>query len=152
MSHDGGTIFGENQAYSRLLKELHQTNPEGIQYPKATNDRGHEGGPISHRMDSHKKREHHAMGDSIGREPRKPILANAFRGMAEKHAKGEMVGKMDEPGEGMQKAMKRGGHRNCYAMGEKVPESAEQPGQKFKRGGKAHHKHHRHHHEDGDAA
>lgn len=33
---ESSTLFGENESHSRLMKELHQHNTGGIQYPTAT--------------------------------------------------------------------------------------------------------------------
>ena len=151
-------IFGQNEAESRLMKELHETNPEGTQYPKATNNRGSEGGHYLNPSETGdkalkqhgmgKKREAHAHGDRVGRM---------------KHDAGdEVVGEKAQPGEMKQHAMKRGGHRHaeggheerrnkkhggrdCYSAGEEVvPLKHEQPGGGYKRGGRMHHEHDEH--------
>lgn len=111
-------IFGENESEKRLMKELHETNPEGTQYPKATNNRGSEGGSYLNPSET---------GDKALKQ-----------GKREAHAGGDFVGNKVQPGEGKQKPMKKGGHRkDCYSAGEEVvPLKHEQPGGGYKKGGR----------------
>lgn len=53
-------VIGQNEAFDRLLKGKTEANHGGIDYPKATNDRGF--------MSSGGEREHHAEGDVVGDE------------------------------------------------------------------------------------
>ena len=66
-------LEGQNEAETRLKKQIHEKNSGGIEYPSGTNDRGYTKGgrgeqysehPRAHRK--HTGREHHAMGDSVG--------------------------------------------------------------------------------------
>ncbi len=102
-------IFGQNEAETRLMKELNETNPEGTQYPKATNNRGSEGGHYLNPSET---------GD-------KSFMGGKKR---EAHAGGDMVGNRAQPGESLGKAMKKGG-RKCHSEGEEVVSlKHEQPG------------------------
>lgn len=125
------TLMGENEAYSRLRGELHQKNPGKIEYPSATNNRGHMGGghePSDKAHDTRQgvRREHHAMGDRIGGMMKKAAAreehgwGDAIGGAFKKagSAMGKGVGAAAKTvGNGMQKAgkgvanFKRGG--NC---------------------------------------
>lgn len=100
-------LMGENEAYTRLRKELHQGNPNGIEYPTATNNRGHLGGGHEpsdkahdtrkhHGHHGHPKREHHAMGDRVGDcvQPGRNLKKPMKRGgeMREEHGWGDAIG------------------------------------------------------------
>lgn len=59
MSHQSDTLFGENEAHSRLMKELHQTNSGGIQYPTATSSPSGNGEQYTAGKHCHNKETHH---------------------------------------------------------------------------------------------
>lgn len=99
------TLMGENEAYSRLRGELHQKNPNGIEYPSATNNRGHLGGghePSDRAHDTrkhhaHHKREHHAHGDRVGDSTQagmnlKKPMRNGGKAHREEHGWGDAIG------------------------------------------------------------
>jgi len=106
-------LYGINEAKERLMKEVNERNPGNVEYPKATNNRGYEGGSEDHQEQTgekairttsrpnhhhhHDNREHHAMGDSVGYH--------------------------SEPGMRKQTPMKKGGHpKHCHADGEQPGE------------------------------
>lgn len=110
-------VYGQNEAHDRLMKELHEVNSGGIEYPSATNNRGQMSSGEVTRQSSRGKREPHAMGDSVGN--------------------------MAQPGEMLGNPMRKGG-RAAYMEGEKVTAQAEQPGEhlrrNFRKGGLARHR------------
>lgn len=69
------TIFGSNEAETRLRAQMRQSNPGGIEYPSNTNGRGHEGGRGEQYVEGrHKHREHHADGDMVGQANPNPMM------------------------------------------------------------------------------
>jgi hypothetical protein len=56
---DSDTLFGENEAHSRLMKELHQHNTGQIQYPKAMESSSGHGEQYTEGKHSHNKENKH---------------------------------------------------------------------------------------------
>lgn len=133
-------IYGKNEAHDRLMGEAKHVNPEGSEYPKATNNRGALGGkfinPSETGLSAVRPRERHAKGDHVGSRDAQLMKKRYY-------ANGDMVGARAQPGENLPEARKRGGHtghkRRHHSAGEEVvPAAQEQPGEhlrKFKRGG-----------------
>jgi hypothetical protein len=104
-------LVGKNHAADRIRAELRETHSKGIEYPKATNERG---------TMSRNHREYHAAGDQVGGESKapgnggaymKPRFGNPVGGMndghfrknairqanPERHAEGDSVGGGAQP-------------------------------------------------------